>query len=150
MDTVFGLTRSIAPRFLRYSMALILLWIGGLKFVDPSPVVGLLQASFSFLAMNQVVYLLGLVEVVLAIMLFAGIGVRYAGLAVIGLFVGTLAIFVIAPMVTYGERGFPFLSLPGEFLLKDLGLMAAATALVALETEAASARSAREKMRAMA
>ena len=150
MESLFALTRSIAPKFLRYSMGLILLWIGGLKFVDPSPVVGLLQASFSFLATNQVVYLLGLVEVVLAIMLFAGIGVRYAGLAVIGLFVGTVAIFVIAPMVTYGERGFPFLSLPGEFLLKDLGLMAAATALVALETEAASARSAREKMRAMA
>lgn len=138
MDTVFALTRKIAPRFLRISMGLILLWIGGLKFVDPAPVVGLLQASFAFLASNPIVYLLGLVEVVLAILLLAGIGVRYVGLVLIGLFAGTLVIFLIAPAVTYGDRGFPFLSLPGEFLLKDLVLMAAATALVAMETDAAA------------
>ena len=149
MESLFALTRAIAPKFLRYSMALILLWIGGLKFADPSPVVGLLQASFSFLASNQVVYLLGLVEVILAILLAAGIGVRYVGLAVMGLFVGTLAIFLIAPAVTYGDRGFPFLSLPGEFLLKDLVLMAAAMALVAMESGEAHAH-ATDKVRAAA
>jgi uncharacterized membrane protein YkgB len=46
----------------------------------------------------------------------------------VGLFVGTLTIFVIAPSVT----GFPTLSLAGQFLLKDLGLMAAAVNVIAM------------------
>ena len=143
MDTIFALTRNVSRRFLRISMGLILVWIGGLKFVDPSPVVGLLEASFTFLASNPVVYLLGVVEVVLGFLLFAGIGVRYVGLILVGLFAGTLAIFLIAPAVTHGGRGFPFLSLPGEFLLKDLVLMAASVALVAMETDAAAETSVR-------
>ncbi len=57
MDTIVALARKTSRRFLRISMGLILVWIGGLKFVDPSPVVGLLEASFAFLASNPVVYL---------------------------------------------------------------------------------------------
>ena len=134
MDAVFGLIQKIASPFLRYSMGIILLWIGALKFADPSPVVGLLQASFPFLASNGIVYALGTVEIVAALALFAGFGTRYVGLLVVGLFAGTLAIFVVAPKVTYGDKGFPFLALPGQFLLKDLVLMAASVAMVAMET----------------
>jgi uncharacterized membrane protein YkgB len=47
--------RRFAGPFLRISLAVILAWIGVLKFVDPSPVVGLLQASLPFLAFNAFV-----------------------------------------------------------------------------------------------
>jgi reactive chlorine resistance protein C len=150
MDSLFALTRRISPILLRISLGLILVWIGALKFVDPSPVVGLLQASFSFLASNAIVYPLGVVEVVLGIMLFAGIGVRYVGLILVGLFAGTLAIFLIAPKVTYGDAGFPFLSLPGEFLLKDLVLMAASIAMAAMETERSAEAMAADRIRSAA
>jgi uncharacterized membrane protein YkgB len=120
--------RRINGPFLRFSLAIILAWIGALKFVDPSPVVGLLQASLPFLAFNAFVYLLGAVEIVVAILLVTGIFQAYAGLITIGLFLGTLTIFVIAPSVT----NFPTLSLAGQFLLKDLGLMAAAVQVIAL------------------
>ena len=58
----------------------------------------------------------------------------------LGLFAGTLVIFLIAPMVTYGEAGFPLLSLAGEFLLKDLVLFSASVSLVSMASarEAAS------------
>lgn len=125
------LARRIAPTFLRISLGLTLLWIGALKFSDPAPVVGLLEASLPFLASAWVVYLLGVLEVAGAILLFTGIGLRWVGLGLVGLFAGTLLIFLIAPAVSYGEGGFPFLTLAGEFLLKDLVLMAAATAMVA-------------------
>ena len=141
MDTIFSIAQRISTNFLRISMGVILVWIGGLKFVDPAPVVGLLGASFPFLASNPIVYVLGLVEVTLGVLLFAGIGVRYVGLMLIGLFAGTLVIFLIAPKVTYGDAGFPLLSLPGEFLLKDLVLMAASTALAASGMEKAAQRS---------
>jgi uncharacterized membrane protein YkgB len=120
--------RRISGPLLRFSLAIILAWIGALKFVDPSPVVGLLQASLPFLAFNAFVYLLGSVEIVVAILLVAAIALPYAGLVTVGLFAGTLTIFAIAPAVT----GFPTLTLAGQFLLKDLGLMAAAVNVIAM------------------
>lgn len=134
MDALFELTRKITTPFLRISMAVVLLWIGGLKFADPSPVVGLLGSSlFSPLASPGFVYLLGTIEVVAGVLLLAGYGVRYVGLVLVGLFVGTLVIFLTSPKVSYGDHGFPYLTLAGEFLLKDLVLIAAAVALAGLE-----------------
>ena len=127
-SVIIARAQRIAGPFLRISLAIILAWIGALKFADPSPVVSLLQASLPFLAFNAFVYLLGAVEIVTAILLVAGIALPYAGLATIGLFAGTLTIFVIAPGVT----GFPFLTLAGQFLLKDLGLLAAAVNVIAM------------------
>ena len=120
--------RRISGPFLRISLAVILAWIGVLKFVDPSPVVGLLQASMPFLAFNAFVYLLGAIEIVVAVMLLARIMLPYAGLIVVALFAGTLTILLITPSVT----NIPTLSLVGQFLLKDLGLMAAAVQIIAM------------------
>lgn len=140
MDAIFSLSQRASYPLLRISMGVVLGWIGALKFADPTPVVGLLGASFSFLAAPGIVYILGAVEVALGLMLLAGIVVRYAGLALMGLFLGTLAIFLIAPKVTYGDAGFPLLSLPGEFLLKDLVLFAVSSTLAGRQPAARAAR----------
>jgi uncharacterized membrane protein YkgB len=143
MDTfIIATAQRIAGPFLRLSLAVILAWIGALKFVDPMPVVGLLQASLPFLALPALVYLLGAVEIVTALLLVTGVALPYAGLVTVGLFAGTLTIFVIAPGVT----GFPFLTLAGQFLLKDLGLMAAAVNVVAMQPARQAARPARSSM----
>ena len=65
-------------------------------------------------------------------LLFANIQVKYVGILTMALFVGALAILILTPKVAYGDAGFPLLSLPGEFLLKDLVLMAASTSLSAM------------------
>jgi uncharacterized membrane protein YkgB len=127
-NLLISYARRISGPFLRISLAVILAWIGALKFVDPSPVVGLLQASLPFLAFNAFVYLLGAVEIIVAILLITGHFQAYAGLVTVGLFLGTVTVFVITPSIT----NFPTLSLAGQFLLKDLGLMAAAVNVVAL------------------
>ena len=132
MQSLFSLAERCSAPLLRLSLGAVLGWIGSLKFVDPTPVVGLLQASFSFLAYPEFVYALGAAEVAAAALLFLGVAQRWVGLLCMGLFSGTLAIFVIAPAVSYGEAGFPNLSLAGEFLLKDLVLFAASLALVGL------------------
>ena len=132
MNQLFSILRSASYPLLRCSLGLVLGWIGATKFIDPSPVVGLLGASLSFLAFPQFVYLLGVAEVVVALALFANVKVEYAGLAAMGLFVGTLLIFLIAPKVAYGEAGFPLLSLPGEFLLKDTVLFAASATVASM------------------
>ena len=134
MGVVFALIETMAPRFLRYSLAVILIWIGALKFADPSPVVGLLKASLPFLASAGFVYVLGAVEVAVGIALIAGFMLRYAGLVLLGLFAGTLLIFLVAPAVSYGDAGFPLLSLVGQFLLKDLVLFGASLQVIAQDT----------------
>jgi uncharacterized membrane protein YkgB len=134
MESVFVLAQRSAGLLLRFSLGLVLLWIAMLKFADPSPVRGLLAASLPFLASNGFVYAVGVLEIAAAILLFAGLWVRYVGLGVLVLFGGTLTIFLVAPMVTYGVHGFPFLSLLGQFLLKDTVLAAAAINLVALDS----------------
>jgi uncharacterized membrane protein YkgB len=83
-----------------------------------------------FLAFDGFVYAVGVVEVVAALALIFGIGVRYVGLLVLGLFIGTLTIFVISPTVT----GFPFLNVTGQFLLKDLVLLAATLMVIAVDS----------------
>jgi uncharacterized membrane protein YkgB len=143
MDPLFRLADRLAAPVLRTSLAVVLGWIGALKFVDPEPVVGLLTASFAFLAFPAFVYLLGAAELAAAGLLLLGIAQRWVGLLCAGLFSGTLAIFVIAPAVSYGDAGFPLLTLAGEFLLKDLVLFAASLAVIALASNPRRAVAAR-------
>jgi uncharacterized membrane protein YkgB len=140
MEKLFELVERIAGPLLRISLGLVLFWIGALKFADPSPVVGLLHAGLPFLASNGFVYAVGVLEIAASVLLVAGIGVRYIGLLILILFAGTLTIFIVAPAVTYGSKGFPYLSLAGQFLLKDFVLAAAAIAMVAIESIKVRAR----------
>ena len=143
-EPLFDLTQRISEPLLRITMGLVLLWIAGLKFYDPAPVRGMLAASLSIFAFDGFVYVLGVLEIAAAVLLFAGIWVRYVGLGLLVLFGGTLTIFLIAPAMSYGPQGFPILSLAGQFLLKDTVLAAAAINLVAMDSARARARSARE------
>lgn len=114
MDALFALSPTLAYPLLRIARGIGLLWIGVVHVIDPSPVVAWLGASLPLLAFSGFVYLPGAVEIALAVALFAGIGLRYVGLALMGLFLGTLLIFVITPRVDYGARGFPVLLLMGS------------------------------------
>ena len=136
MNALTQIISRIAYPFLRITMGIVLVWIGGLKFVDPSPVVGLIGASpFAPLASNGFVYMLGAGEVIVGVLLWANIQVKYVSILNMALFVGTIAILILTPKVAYGDAGFPLLSLPGEFLLKDIVLMAASAALSAMASE---------------
>src|SRR5262245_60530402 len=113
-------------------MGIVLLWIGALKLLNPMGFVGMLGSSpLAFLATPEVAYALGTAEIVVGGLFFVGFRVRYISLITMGLFVGTLVIFILTPKLAYGGAGFPVLSLPGEFLLKDLVLLAASTLLFA-------------------
>jgi uncharacterized membrane protein YkgB len=133
MTSLFALVDQIAGPFLRISLGVILIWIGYLKFPHAAPNVALLQASFvlRFLASYAFVHVLGALEMLAGILLIANVAVRYVGLLVVLLFVGTLTIFLTAPAVTYGKAGFPNLTVFGQFLLKDLVLAGAALTVVA-------------------
>ena len=128
-DSLFDLAQRIGEPLLRFAMGLVLLWIAGLKFVDPAPVRGMLEAALPIFASNAFVYSLGVLEIVAALLLFSGLWVRYVGLLTLILFAGTLTIFVITP----GLTGFPILTLIGQFLLKDVVLASAAITVAATD-----------------
>ena len=138
---LFTLIERIAAPLLRLSLGLILVWIAALKFHDPAPVVALIHASvFSALASATFVHVLGALEIIAALLLFSGRGLRYVGLFSLLLFAGTLTIFFTTPALT----GFPYLTLAGQFLLKDLVLAAASITVAA--TDAARHGVARDTM----
>src|SRR2546423_1736171 len=81
----------------------------------------------SFLASPVCVYILGSAEIIVGLLLAFGLWVRYASSLALLILLGPLTIFLTSPALT----GFPQLTLLGEFLLKDLVLVAAALSLVA-------------------
>ena len=133
MEQLIEISKKFSDTALKVSLGIVLLWIGALKFADPSPVVGLLDASISFLASNGFVYALGVLEVIGGLLFLVNKGVRYVALFNLFLFLGTIVILIVAPVVSYGDAGFPLLTLPGEFLLKDLVLFAASFYLLGRE-----------------
>jgi uncharacterized membrane protein YkgB len=124
----------------RYGLAAIFVWIGAMKFtayeaqaiqplVANSPLMSWLYLLFSVQAFSN---WLGVLEITIGLMIAARpisstISAAGSGLAAV-LFLGTLSFMLSTPPVWETSLGgFPALSVaPGQFLLKDLGLLGAA------------------------
>lgn len=123
----------------RYGLVAVFVWIGAMKFtayeanaiqplVANSPLMSWLYGIFSVQAFSNG---LGVLEVAIGLMIAARpisatLSVAGSGLAAI-LFLGTLSFMLSTPPVWEASLGgFPALSVaPGQFLLKDLGLLGA-------------------------
>jgi uncharacterized membrane protein YkgB len=131
-------------RLLRIALILVFLWFGGMKFtayeaqgnmglIAHSPLMSWMNTAFGIQGASDVI---GVVELTTAAMLAAGAFVPIA--SVIGAamacctFVLTLSFFVTTPGVFEPTAGgFPAISaLPGQFLLKDVVLLAASATLL--------------------
>ncbi|WP_341963938.1 DUF417 family protein [Pseudomonas sp. RC10] len=136
-----------------FAMTVIYLWFGGMKFsgyeangihgfVSNSP---LLSWMYSFMSIQGFSNFLGVLEISVGV-LIAGRLLSpklsiLGGVLSAGLFITTLSFMLTTPGVFEPSLGFPAISVvPGQFLLKDLGLLAASifvagTSLTALEKE---------------
>lgn len=121
-----------------FALAIIYFWFGGMKFtsyeaqglvplVSNSPLLGWLYAVFSVETFSS---LLGVLELSIGVLIagrllsptFSLIG----GTLSAGLFFTTLSFMFSTPGVIEPSLGFPAISVaPGQFLLKDIGLLAA-------------------------
>lgn len=121
-----------------FALAVIYLWFGGMKFthyeaeglvplVGNSPILGWTYAIFSVDTFSR---LLGVLEISIAL-LIAGRLLSpklslIGGALSAGLFLTTLSLMFSTPGVIEAGLGFPAITVaPGQFLLKDLGLLAA-------------------------
>ena len=123
---------------IRYGLVLVILWIGAMKFtayeanaikpfVANSPFLSWVYGIFSLQAFSV---LLGVVEIAIAAMialrpLSAKVSAIGSGLAA-AMFLTTLSFLFSTPGWEPSSGGFPALSVPGQFLLKDIVLLAAA------------------------
>ena len=131
----------LAPK---YSVVLILLWIGAMKFTtyEAAAIEGLVASSpltswlTNFLSVQGTAKLVGTIEIATALALVLSSLNRYIAIAGAGAAVATFAttssFLLTAPGWEASLGGFPSLSvLPGQFLLKDLVLLAVSLSLLA-------------------
>jgi len=128
---------------LRYSIVVILAWIGAMKFTayEANAIQGLVASSpltswlYSVFTVEAAAKLIGVVEIVTAAaILFSTLHRNIAivgSIAAIITFAMTSSFIFTAPVWEASLGGFPALNVvPGQFLLKDLVLLAAAISLL--------------------
>ena len=128
---------ALAIDVLRWTMVLIFLWFGGLKFATYEAE-GLASVARDYWALGWLYPLagvagtsivVGLVEIATGLLIAAGQISPNASLAggAMGMiiFLITLSFLPIAPMVWQDGYGFPALGLTGQMLIKDIVLLAA-------------------------
>jgi uncharacterized membrane protein YkgB len=128
-DEIRNTARSRGSTLLRWSLAVVFFWFGALKIANVSPVVDLLQRSFSTLAVSPYIQLLGLLEVLVAIGLVFQRSSKYAAALMVAHLLGTLGVVVMAPAVVFAPS-FPVLTMTGEFIMKNIVLITAGFAVM--------------------
>ena len=124
------------------ALAIIFIWFGGIKFTagGASGIEGLINNSpilswvYGIFDVPSFAALLGAIEIAIGLLLLLGLvslKVRaIAGLASIATYLITLSFMLTTPGVVPEGASFPVLSgMPGEFLLKDLVLLAVSFAI---------------------
>ena len=110
---------------LRVALGIVFLWFGALKLMDASPVVTMLSETWSFVPTQGFVLVLGILECLIGLGLIFKITLR-ATLFLLWLqMLGTLITPLLAPGMFF-FHGNPFLlTMEGEFIVKNLVLVAA-------------------------
>lgn len=133
---------AIGTQGLRFTTATVLGWIGAMKFTayEAGAIEGLVASSpltswlYSVTSLQGAANFIGTVEIILALLLV--IGLKFPKASLLGA-LGAMATFFVtasylltAPVWEASLGGFPALSVvPGQFLLKDIVLLAGAVFL---------------------
>lgn len=128
---------------IRASIVIVLGWVGAMKFTgyEAGAIEGLVASSpltawlYSVLSLQGAANLIGMVEIATAALLIGGVWSARASVigaaAAVLTFLVTSSYLLSAPVWEATLGGFPYLSVvPGQFLLKDLVLLAAALFLL--------------------
>lgn len=133
----------IGDQALRYSVIVVLAWIGAMKFsaYEAGAIEGLVASSpltswlYSVFSLQGAANLIGTVEIATAAAILLAPFHRHiaivGSLAAIATFAVTSSFLLTAPVWEASLGGFPALNVvPGQFLLKDIVLLAAAISLL--------------------
>lgn len=125
-------------KIIRYGMVAMLLWIGGLKFTayEAESIQGLVANSpllswgFGVMSVRSFAALIGVIEIVSGLLIATRpIAPKLSAIGSFGVIIMaliTLTFVLTTPGVWQPGYGFPFLSMTGGFLAKDILLLGAA------------------------
>ncbi len=128
---------ALAISVLRWTMVLIFLWFGGMKFAayEAEGVAGIARNYWAFgwlyplAGVAGTAMVIGIIEITAGALMAAGQRIALASLVggAMGVitFLITLSFMLSAPMVWQDGYGFPALGGTGQFLIKDIVLLAA-------------------------
>jgi uncharacterized membrane protein YkgB len=110
---------------LRVSLGMVFVWFGALKVFGVTPVFDLVAATVYWVDPDWFVPTLGVAEILIGIGLIGGWLLRWVLLAFVAQMVGTALVFVTLPEVAFQDSNPLRLTVEGEFVIKNLVLLAA-------------------------
>lgn len=124
-QAMVGFMREYGIRFLRWALGLIFFWFGALKLLGASPVAELVAKTLFFVPAEWAVSILGVWEVLVGLGLLLGVALRLILFLFWVQMVGTFLVLLLRPDIAF-QRGNPLLlTMEGEFVIKNLVLIAA-------------------------
>ena len=128
-DFIFNRIRHLGMPSLRVTLAIVFLWFGLLKIFGVSPVVGLIQDTYSFMPTATFIMVLGVWETIIGFGLLFKKCLRVTLVLLWAQMLGTFLSLVFNPSMFF-SAGNPFLlTLEGEFLVKNFVLLSASLAV---------------------
>lgn len=120
---------TIGPKALQASLAVLFVWFGAMKLLGASPVAGLISEAVPFVDPSLLIPALGVFEVVLGVTLLTGANLAVL-VAMSAHLVGTFSVFLFAPELSFQGGNPLLLTTEGEFVMKNLVLLASAVTLI--------------------
>lgn len=130
-DRVFAVLRRTSVPALRVALGLVFVWFGALKVTGDSPAGDLVAGVLPWLPADPLVVGLGGFEVLLGLVVIAGYRVTLAMAVMVAHLLGTFLVFVSMPEVAYLGDNPMLVTIEGEFVAKNLVLIAAALVVAA-------------------
>jgi uncharacterized membrane protein YkgB len=135
-----GLLQRRSVIALRLALGLIFLWFGALKLLGASPVVSMLEQTYGFLPVHSFAVALGAWEVLVGV----GLLVKRALRCTLGLLclhlTGTFVALALAPALFFHYGNPLWLTAEGEFVVKNMVLIAAGLVIGGHEVQPLSRR----------
>lgn len=133
-QAVLAILRVVSVPALRIALGVIFVWFGALKVIGKSPIADLVASMLPMLPADVVVIGLGAFEVVAGLLIILGVLVPWVCAAVVAHLGATFLVGVVYPAVVFTD-GNPFLAtMEGEFIAKNLVLIAAALVVAAFSS----------------
>lgn len=134
-DRLVPFLRRWSVPILRISLAVVFIWFGALKIVGNTPVFELVASTVYWVDPDWFVPVLGVVEVLVGLGLLFRIGLRLVLAVLFVQLVGTFLVFVLRPEIAFQGNNPLALTTEGEFIVKNLVLLAAAMTVGAMIEE---------------
>ncbi|HEY8588558.1 MAG TPA: DoxX family protein, partial [Naasia sp.] len=130
-QAVLRILRAVSVPALRVALGVVFVWFGGLKVIGESPIADLVASMLPFLPADTVVIGLGVFEVIAGLALIAGFLTTWVSAAIVAHLGATFLVGIVHPSAVFTDGNPLLATMEGEFIAKNLVLIAAAMVVAA-------------------